>query len=335
MIVLRDDILVVGNGETLDEANKNHDENLVRLLDSARQVNLCLNSSKLHLRKSEVRFMGHLITSKGLEPDLDKVKAVEEMPEPTTKQELKSLLGFVNYLSKFLPKLSEVAQPLRDLTAKEAKFIWSTQHAKSFKEIRELVVEHPDLKYYDPSEEATIQCDVREVGLGAALMQNGQPVAFASRTLSRTERQYAQIEKECLAIVFACDKFSQYIAGRDKTTVESDHKPLEFIFQKSVLSAPCRLQRMLLRLQRYNIAVQYKPGPQMYVAAHLSRASLVSSEKSQDNFQVFAMELESMNPLASVKVSPERLTQIQTSTAHDPVLQVLKTTVLTGWPESR
>ena len=131
------------------------------------------------------------------------------MPEPTTKQELKSLLGFVNYLSKFLPKLSEVAQPLRDLTAKEAKFIWSTQHAKSFKEIRELVVEHPVLKYYDPSEEATIQCDASEVGLGAALMQNGQPVAFASRTLSQTERQYAQIEKECLAIVFACDKFTR------------------------------------------------------------------------------------------------------------------------------
>ena len=220
MIVLRDDILVVGNGETLDEANKNHDENLVRLLDRDRQVNLRLKSSKLHLRKPEVRFMGHLITSKGLEPDPDKVKAVEEMPEPTTKQELKSLLGFVNYLSKFLPKLSEVAQPLRDLTAKEAKFIWSTQHAKSFKEIRELVVEDPVLKYYDASEEATIQCDASEVGLGAALMQNGQPVAFASRTLSRTERQYAQIEKECLAIVFACDKFSQYIAGRDKTTVE-------------------------------------------------------------------------------------------------------------------
>ena len=74
-----------------------------------------------------MRFMGHLITSKGLEPDPDKVKAVKEMPEPTTKQELKSLLGFVNYLSKFIPKLSEVAQPLRDLTAKEAKFIWSTQ----------------------------------------------------------------------------------------------------------------------------------------------------------------------------------------------------------------
>ena len=183
VIVLRDDILVVGNGETMDEANKNHDENLVRLLDRARQVNLRLNSSKLHLRKPEVRFMGHLITSKGLEPDPDKVKAVEEMPEPTTKQELKSLLGFVNYLSKFLPKLSEVAQPLRDLTAKEAKFIWSTQHAKSFKEIRELVVEHPVLKYYGPSEEATIQCDASEVGLGAALMQNGQPVAFASRTL--------------------------------------------------------------------------------------------------------------------------------------------------------
>ena len=93
VIVLRDDILVVGNGETLDEANKNHDENLVRLLDRDRQVNLRLKSSKLHLRKPEVRIMGHLITPKGLEPDPDKVKAVEEMPEPTIKQELKSFLG--------------------------------------------------------------------------------------------------------------------------------------------------------------------------------------------------------------------------------------------------
>ena len=168
--------------------------------------------------------------------------------------------------------MSEVAQPLRDLIAKEAKVICSSQHAKAFKKIRELFAEHPVLKYNDPSEEVTIQCDASEEGLAAALMQNGQPVAFASRTLSRPERQYVQIEKERLAIVFACDKFSQYIAGRDKTTVKSDHKPLEFIFQKSVLSAPCRLQRMLLRLQRYNTAVQYKPGPKVYIAYHLLRS---------------------------------------------------------------
>ena len=97
-------------------------------------------------------------------------------------------------------------------------------------------------------------------GLGAALLQNGQPVGFASRSLSQTERQYAQIEKECLAIAFSCERFSQYLAGREKITVETDQKPLQSIFRKSNLSAPCCLQRMLLRLQHFNVDVNYKPG---------------------------------------------------------------------------
>jgi len=333
--VIRDDILVMGYGENDEEANRNHDENLIRLLEQARKANLRLNSSKLNLKKSEVRFMGHLITKDGLQPDPEKVKAVQEMPRPTSKKELLSLLGFVNYLAKFLPRLSEVAQPLREMTAKDAKFIWSQHHETAFQEVRELVVKHPVLKYYDLQEEVTVQCDASEYGLGAALLQNGQPVAFASRSLSQTERQYAQIEKECLAIVFSCERFSQYLAGRKKITVESDHKPLQSIFQKSILSAPCRLQRMMLRLQRFNLEVKYKPGAQMYVADHLSRASLAVKKEMTDNFQVFALELETLTPFDSIKVAPERLTQLQKCTAQDLVLESLKTTVLTGWPERR
>lgn len=267
--VLRDDMLVVGYGDTQDEANKNHDENLLRLLKRAREINLKFNKKKLNLRRSEVKFMGHVLTSDGLKPDADKVKAVAEMPRPTTKQETLSLLGFVTYLAKFLPRLSEVAQPLRELTTKNARFVWSSQHDKSFTEVKKLVSAHPVLKYYDMDAEVTIQCDASEKGLGATLLQNGQPVAFASRTLTPVEQRYAQIEKECLAIVFACTKFSQYITRRELITVESDHKPLQSIFKKSLLSAPGRLQRMILRLQKYNINVVYKPGSQMYVADHL------------------------------------------------------------------
>ena len=158
------------------------------------------------------------------------------------------------------------------MTSKEAKSIWSQQHESAFQEVRELAVKHPVLKYYDLQEEVTAQCDASEYGLGAALLQKGQPVAFASRFLSQTERQYAQIEKECLAILFSCERFNQYLAGREKITVESDHKPLQSVFQKSILSAPCRLQRMMLRLQRFNLEVKYKPITDMYVADHLSRA---------------------------------------------------------------
>ena len=111
--------------ETQEEAEVNHDQNLRKLLDRARKVNLKLNSKKMNLKKQQVKFMGHVITKDGLKPDPDKVKAVKNMCKPTCKQEALSLLGFINYLAKFLPKLSEVAQPLRDLTRAYAQFIWS------------------------------------------------------------------------------------------------------------------------------------------------------------------------------------------------------------------
>ena len=335
VIVLRDDILVVGNGDTEAEANINHDKNLKGVLERAKKINLKLNSSKMCLKKAEVKFMGHVISKDGLKPDPEKVKAIEDMPKPTSKKELLTLLGFVNYLSKFLPKLSEITRPLRDLTVKDAKFIWASQHEEAFKQVKTLVTKHPVLRFYDVKKPVTIQCDASEFGLGATLLQEGQPVTFASRTLSKTERHYAQIEKECLAIVFACDKFNQYIAGKEEIAVESDHKPLEFIFKKSIHSAPSRLQRMLLRLQRHNLKVAYKQGTQMYLADHLSRAPLPVIEEFQNKFEVFAIEVESINPLDSIKVSPERLDQIQKATGQDAILETLKTTVLQGWPETK
>ncbi|CAB4012918.1 Retrovirus-related Pol poly from transposon [Paramuricea clavata] len=190
-----------------------------------------------------------------------------------------------------------------------------------------------ELKYYDVSEEVAIQCDASEKGLGASLLQNGQPVAFASRTLTQIERRYAQIE--CLAIVFGCQKFSQYISRRDKVTIESDHKYLQSIFKKSLLEAPCRLQRMMLRLQRYNLEVLYKPGPQMYIADHLSRASVKDTGTPDEDFQVFAVELEGIGPLNTIKISSERLGQLQKAIEQDPVLQTLKATILMGWPTER
>ena len=334
--VLRDDILVSGSGDTIEEANADHDANLIRLLQRARKVNLKSNSKRLNLRKSEVHYMGHVLTSEGLKPNPAKIQAVSKMPKPTCKQETLSLLGFANYLTKFLPRLSEIAHPIRELTTKNRSFVWSKQHDEAFEEIKTLVTRHPVLKYYDMTEEVTIQCDASEKGLGATLLQNGQPVAFASRTLSQVEQRYAQIEKECLAIIFACAKFSQYITRRAVITVESDHKPLQSIFKNSLLTAPSRLQRMLLRLQRYNLNVTYKPGSQMYVADHLSRAYLRQTEDPpKDEFQVFALELEEINPLDTVKITSERLSQLQKATEQDPVTQALKNTILIGWPDTK
>ena len=167
--VIRDDIIVMGFGETQEQALRNHDENMTKLLERARKVNLHLNSKKMNLKKHEVKFMDHIVSKDGLKPDPDKIKAVEEMPCPTSKQEVLTLLGFVNYLSKFLPRLSEVVQPLRDLTTKDAKFTWANKHDRAFKEVKKLVVNHTVLAYHE-SKEVTIQCDASEKGLGAAIL---------------------------------------------------------------------------------------------------------------------------------------------------------------------
>ena len=332
--VIADDILVFGCGDTQSDAVKNHDENLIRLLKRAQKVNLKLNKKKLKLKMSEVSYMGHILSAEGLKPDPEKVKAVLEMEKPKNVKELQRFQGFVTYLSKFAPHLSEVSEPLRRLINKDTIWMWQDQQEEAFNEVKRIVTVQPILKFYSMSEEVTLQCDASEKGLGATILQQGQPIAFASRALSKTEQAYAQIEKECLAIVFGCERFKQYLLGRSMINVESDHKPLEVIFKKSLLKAPKRLQRMLLRLQRFNLNVCYKRGSQMYIADLLSRASLPTVRKEYTEFDVFCTDLEAVNHAEHLAVSDCRLDQIQKCTMHDSTLQCLKTTILGGWPNN-
>ena len=136
-----------------------------------------------------------------------------------------------------------------------------------------MIISAPVLAYYDVTKPVVIQCDASKSGLGPPLLQEGRPIAFSSHVMSQTEQKYAQIEKELLAIVFACEKFDQYLFGSD-VVVESDHRPLETIFKKPILSSPKRLKRMRLRIQNYNIQVEYKRGTTMFLANTLSCAYL-------------------------------------------------------------
>ena len=273
--VIADDLLVFGEGNDMETAIKDHDQNLRNALQRAREKNLKLNKEKVKLRLTEVPYIGHLLTCDGLKPDPKKVAAIKMMPEPTDVQSVKRFLGMVNYLSKFLPHLSTITEPLRRLEDKDVEWHWDENHQKAFEEVKHLITNHPVLCYYDVTKEVTLQCDASQSGIGAALLQEGQPVAFTSRALTATERNYAQIEKELLAIVHGCERFDQYVFGRD-ITVESDHKPLEVILQKPLLAAPKRLQRMMMRLQNYNLKVVYKRGSDMYIADTLSRAYMTS-----------------------------------------------------------
>ena len=156
-----------------------------------------LNKEKCKIRQTEVPCLGHLLTAEGLTNDALKVKAIHEMPEPQNKEDVKRLIGFVQFLGRYLPNLSTV----------DADY----PQKNSFEKIKQLVSQAPILQYYDVTKPVTIQCDASGKGLGAMLLQDGKPVCYASRALSDTETRYAPIGTEMLAVVFACRKFHQYI----------------------------------------------------------------------------------------------------------------------------
>ena len=293
--VIADDFLIYGSDE------QTHGANLHAFLKRCVERNVVLNFDKMKLARSEVPFIGHVATDSGLVASPEKVAAVVNMPQPTDEAGVKRFLGMVQYLAKFLPGLSEMTQPLRLLTSKGNNFCWNSSQASAFKAIKLAVSQAPVLRYYCLSDEVTVQCDASKDGLGAALMQCGQPVAFASRALTECESRYAQIEKECLAIVFACERFNSYLYGRDVVNVETDHMPLEAIFKKPLEATPARLQRMRLRLQCYSLNVTYKRGAQMYLADTLSRAvaHVHASELESDS----SRELEEVDPTLSLMVS--------------------------------
>ncbi|KAK3742278.1 hypothetical protein QZH41_003305 [Actinostola sp. cb2023] len=250
------------------------------------------------------------------------------MPKPEDIQGVQRLNGFVNYLAKFLPKLSDVMLPIRELTRKDVEWQWSEKQEKAFAEVKRAVTEAPVLRYYDPKKDLEIQCDASQSGLGATLMQEGKPIAYASRALSECETRYAQIEKEMLAIVYSLEKFHQYTFGR-LVKVQSDHKPLEAILKKPLSRAPQRLQGMMMRLQRYVVEVHYERGTNMLIADMLSRAYLTEPDfKGQAEF-------EQINMANFLPITDQRLEEIRQETNRDDTLQVLSAVILQGWPESK
>ena len=147
--------------------------------------------------------MGQILGSEGLQADPEKIQAIQNMPCPTDIHEVQRLIGVVTYLSKFAPQLSTVCEPLLRLKESNSVFDWLPQHEDAFVNIKELITQAPVLHYFDISKEVTIKCDSSGVSLGVVLTQDGQPVAYDSHALTQTERNYPQIEKGCLAIVFA------------------------------------------------------------------------------------------------------------------------------------
>ena len=153
----------------------------------AHKYDLVFNPQKMHVKAQAINFFGCLYDTNGIHPDPGKVDAVHALPAPTNVTELQEFLGLVTYLSPFIPGLSTLTAPLQELLKKDADFSWNRTYDITFEWVKEAVISDTTLRYFDPSLPVTIQVDASQVGLGAALLQNGKPVAFASKALTETK----------------------------------------------------------------------------------------------------------------------------------------------------
>ena len=260
-----DDIIVHAETEV------KHDQHLHSVLERCEKINLTLNKEKCVFKCKEVTYIGHKLTKDGIKPDDNKVCAIDGMPAPSDKKGVERLLGTVNYLGKFIANLATVIEPIRILLRKDTEFEWSYEQDQAFQEIKAILTKDGDpvLRFFDVRKPVRINCDASRTGLGAVLLQGGFPVAYASRSVTEAESRYAQIGKELLTVQFILERFNQFTYGK-KVAIESDHKPLEAIVKKPLAAAPPRLQRILLRMQKYDYALEYKPGKELVLPDMLS-----------------------------------------------------------------
>ena len=250
VLAIHDDVFIYGKDD------RDHDANIINLFNVA-QKGLIFNSKKCAIKQESVTFFGGVFSA-GYSPDLEKIQGISEMTPPQTKQELQLFLSAVNYLQTFVPHLSSNTEPLWALLKKENCFAWDENTNTCFQKIKSQLQKAllRPLRYYDQSKLVTLQCDASLKGLGACIIQDGQPTAFMSKSLMDTETRYANIKRELLAIIYGCEKFHTYLYGRT-FIMEMDHKPLEMISLKNLTAAPAHLQRMLLCLQQYDLVITY------------------------------------------------------------------------------
>ena len=304
------------------------------------QVNLKLNRDKCEIGVTKLTFIGDLVTTDSVKPDPHKVAAIKNMPKPENKQELQHFWGMVTYLAKWIAGFSQKSAPLRALLKDDNEWQWGPAQDTAWRDLKNAISTEPVLQYYDPNCPIRLSSNASKDGLGAVILQlhdKWTPVAYASRAMTSAETRYAQIEKELLGIVFACERFHQFIYGA-ALEAETDHKPLISLFKKPLTDCPLRVQRLLLRVQKYDLHVVYTPGKQLVVADALSRAPDRKAEQGE------AAQVQSLDDVVeafvdmiieTMPVSDNRLKQIRESSQADDQLTNLQQMILWGWPAER
>ncbi|XP_053692225.1 uncharacterized protein K02A2.6-like [Sabethes cyaneus] len=275
--VFIDDILVFAT------TRQEHDISVKLVLQRLAEYGLTVNIKKCEFGRKSVDFMGHTLSEHGILPMNNKVNAIQSFRQPQSASEMRSFLGLVNYVGKFIPNLSEISTSLRQMTVKGAKFKWTTERLRAFERLKAALANPQHLGYYNPRNKTILITDASDNGLGAVLVQvtHNEPrvISYASKTLSQTERKYSTIDKEALGVAWACDRFQMYLTGL-QFTILTDHKPLLNIFNEK--STPNKRQeRWVLRMQSYRYRMVHIPGNNN-VADPLSRLPKQTEDKTYD-----------------------------------------------------
>ena len=326
VVVFLDDILIA------DSTKKEHDARLRMVLSRLQLAGLRLRADKCAICKTQVVFLGHLLSANGIQPLADKVAAIQDVPTPKSTTDVKVFLGMLQYYGRFLPGLATVVEPLHRLLDKGHQWAWTPQCDQAFHKAKALLSSQSVLVHFDPELPTILSVDASPYGLGAVLahqMPDGseRPVAFASRTLAVAERRYAQVDREALAVVFGTKKFHMYLFGRHFTIV-TDHKPvLGLLNATRATPAVCspRVLRWSVDLGGYDYELIYRPGSSIPHADALSRLPLPVQPKVVPGVSDILLLQSDCN----LQLSSKKIADLS---RNDPVISKVMHWAMQGWP---
>jgi hypothetical protein len=255
--------------------------NLEKMLRRCEETNLVLNWEKCHFMVKEGIVLGQKISGSGIEVDKAKIEAISKLPYPTTVKEIRSFLGHAGFYRRFIKDFSKIARPMTQLLVKDAPFDFSHECKDAFDRLKRELTQAPIMVTPNWKFPFEIMCDASDYAVGAVLGQrlnkHFQPIYYASKTMNPAQENYTTTEKELLAVVFAFDKFRQYLV-LSKTVVFTDHSALRYLFAKQ--DAKPRLIRWILLLQEFDVEIRDKKGAENLAADHLSRLENPSEQET-------------------------------------------------------